>query len=72
MALLELSGSDDFNCNNLVVCLDRSADAEDLKDLTHNLGWVGFELTTLDRWAKSANANTPCVSDRWIFLDMEV
>ncbi|KAI4718257.1 hypothetical protein E4T48_05575 [Aureobasidium sp. EXF-10727] len=68
MCLLELAGNDDFGCSNLVVCLDRSADQEDLKDLTRDLGWVGFELTTLDRWSKGV----ACTSDKWIFLDMEV
>ncbi|KAH0198155.1 hypothetical protein KCU86_g10082, partial [Aureobasidium melanogenum] len=68
MCLLELAGSEDFGCSNLVVCLDRSADQEDLKDLTRDLGWVGFELTTLDRWSKGV----ACTSDKWIFLDMEV
>lgn len=68
MCLLELAGGEDFGCSNLVVCLDRSADQEDLKDLTRDLGWVGFELTTLDRWSKGV----ACTSDKWIFLDMEV
>ncbi|KAI5271355.1 hypothetical protein E4T47_05328 [Aureobasidium subglaciale] len=68
MCLLELAGNDDLGCSNLVVCLDRSADQEDLKDLTRDLGWVGFELTTLDRWSKGV----ACTSDKWIFLDMEV
>ncbi|KAH0294043.1 hypothetical protein KCU62_g776, partial [Aureobasidium sp. EXF-3399] len=68
MCLLELAGNDELGCSNLVVCLDRSADQEDLKDLTRDLGWVGFELTTLDRWSKGV----ACTSDKWIFLDMEV
>ena len=68
MCLLELAGNDELGCSNLVVCLDRSADQEDLKDLTRDLGWVGFELTTLDRWSKGV----ACTSDMWIFLDMEV
>ncbi|KAK4954082.1 hypothetical protein LTR28_006327 [Elasticomyces elasticus] len=68
MALLELSGSSDFDCSRLVVCLDRSSDTEDLKDLTRDLGWVGFELTTLEDWAGQKN----CISDTWLFLAIDV
>lgn len=68
MSLLELSGGQDFGCSELVVCLDRTADQEDIKDLTRDLGWVGFELVTLGSWSNDA----ACTSDRWIFLQMEV
>lgn len=68
MSLLELSSGDDFECSKLVVCVDRAAEGEDVKDLTRDLGWVGFELTTLDEWS-----NTPaCISKKWLFLEMEV
>ncbi|GAB7348362.1 hypothetical protein MBLNU459_g6802t1 [Dothideomycetes sp. NU459] len=68
MSLLELSGGQDFECSELVVCLDRTADQDDIKDLTRDLGWVGFELMTLGSWSGDA----ACTSDRWIFLEMEV
>lgn len=68
MSLLELSGGDDFGCSKLVVCVDRAADEEDMKTLTRDLGWVGFELVTLDYWSSS----TACTSDKWLFLEMDV
>ena len=67
MSLLELTGSDDFACEKLVVCLDRSAESQDIKDLSRDLGWVGFELATLDEWSDGA----ACTSDRWLLLEME-
>lgn len=68
MNLLELSSGDDFGCSQLVVCLDRTADPDDVKDLTRDLGWVGFELATLDSWSNE----TACTSDRWLLLSMDV
>lgn len=68
MSLLELSGGQDLGCSELVVCLDRTSDQEDIKDMTRDLGWVGFELVTLGAWSNEAG----CTSDRWIFLEMEV
>jgi len=68
MSLLELAGNQDFGCSGLVICLDRLGDQEDVADLTRDLGWVGFELVTLDAWS----AGTACTSNRWLFLGMEV
>lgn len=68
MALLELAGNDDFRCGRLVVCVDRTGQHEDVQDLTRDLGWVGFELVTLDAWSHGK----ACTSDRWIFLSMDV
>lgn len=68
MSLLELAAGDDFACDRLTVCVDREADTEEIKDLTRDLGWVGFELATLDEWSGSP----ACISDRWLFLEMEV
>lgn len=68
MSLLELAGSAQFDCTQLVVCVDRTADdPEDVQDLTKSLGWVGFELTMLEDWAAEG-----CISDRYIFLSMDV
>ena len=68
MALLELASSDSFDCSQLVVCVDREADEQGVKDTTRDLGWVGFELLMLDAWAGEKG----CVSDRWIMLGMDV
>jgi len=68
MSLLELSSGGDFDCSKLVVCVDREADTEDINDLSRDLGWVGFELTTLAYWSN----RTVCTSDRWVFLEMEL
>ncbi|KAH9822015.1 ornithine decarboxylase antizyme like protein [Teratosphaeria destructans] len=68
MALLELAGTDGFDCSQLVICVDRTADDDDVKDTTRDLGWVGFELMTLDAWSDGKD----CVSERWIFLSMDV
>ncbi|KAF2722358.1 hypothetical protein K431DRAFT_311841 [Polychaeton citri CBS 116435] len=68
MALLELASTHHFECDQLLVAVDREADEEDAKDVIRNLGWVGFELTMLDQWASCRD----CMSDRWIFLSMDV
>jgi len=68
MALLELAGNDDFGCGRLVVCVDRTGQDEDVKDLTRDLGWVGFDLVTLDPWSHGK----ACTSERWVFLSMDV
>ncbi|KAI6802419.1 hypothetical protein KC363_g3131 [Hortaea werneckii] len=68
MALLELASSDQFNCSQLVACVGRQADDEAVHDTTRDLGWVGFELMMLDDWAKAND----CLSDRWIFMGMDV
>lgn len=68
MALLELASNDDFECTQLVVCVDRQVGEEEVKDVTRDLGWVGFQLMTLNAWG---GAND-CISDRWLFLGMDV
>jgi len=68
MALLELASSDGFSCSQLVVCVDRSANPEDTKDLTKDLGWIGFELVMLDEWSEENG----CISDRWLLLGMGI
>ncbi|PSK46232.1 hypothetical protein B9Z65_5200 [Elsinoe australis] len=70
MALLELAGTPEFGCEHLVACLDRETDTkEDHDDLVRDLGWVGFEPTTLEPWCPGA---VDITSDRWLFLSMEV
>lgn len=69
MALLELASNDTFQCSQLIACVDRTAEDEDVKVTTRDLGWVGFELMMLDAWAEGDES---CLSDRWIFLGMDV
>ncbi|MCJ1310824.1 hypothetical protein MMC25_004491 [Agyrium rufum] len=70
MALIELTESPPFACSRLVVCLDRNIDTQDRESLMRDLGWVGFELDTLARWAGEQGGEI--LSDRWIFMGMEV
>ncbi|KAK6431068.1 hypothetical protein LTR95_012770 [Oleoguttula sp. CCFEE 5521] len=67
-ALLELASSEGVDCDQLIVCVDRTADETAAKDLTKDLGWVGFELTMLDDWS----GQKCTLSDRWLFLGMDV
>jgi len=68
ISLLELAGSTHIQCSQLVVCIDRTTDAMEMKSLMRDLGWVGFELVTLSVWAAGADH----ISKRWLFLGMEV
>ncbi|WPB06966.1 uncharacterized protein RHO25_011626 [Cercospora beticola] len=82
MSLLELASSDHFDCTELVIGIARpaveeshSADSSDeaepeeqFKDLNRSLAWVGFELTMLEAWAGPEG----CISDRYVFLGMDV
>ncbi|OQO11491.1 hypothetical protein B0A48_03218 [Cryoendolithus antarcticus] len=67
-ALLELANSDGVDCDQLILGVDRTADEIAAKDLTKDLGWVGFELTMLDDWS----GQKCTLSDRWLFLGMDV
>lgn len=73
IALIEL-GSECFKCENLVICIDR--EAEGLRDLVKDLGWVGFELVTLDKWmgksGKAEKTSQGGISDKWLFVGMEL
>ena len=68
MALLELAGSDGFDCGQLVICVDRTVDQDVFSDVTKNLGWVGFELMMLDTWSSGRR----CLSSQYVFLGMDV
>jgi len=68
MALLELCSIPAFDCSSLVVCLDRNMEAGMVKDMTRDLGWVGFEPITLAQWALRGDL----LSDKWLFLAMDV
>ncbi|KAF2244858.1 hypothetical protein BU26DRAFT_533463 [Trematosphaeria pertusa] len=67
MALLELCEIDYFSCSRLVVCLDRETDRRAMDTLTKDLGWIGFQLTTLNDFTSGEDI----ISDQWIFMDME-
>ncbi|KAH8670843.1 ornithine decarboxylase antizyme-domain-containing protein [Xylariales sp. PMI_506] len=67
MALLELAESP-LDCSQVVICLDRSMPEDDARDLIRSFQWVGFKLTTLDQWAKGYDV----ISDKWLFMAMEV
>ncbi|CAI0655299.1 unnamed protein product [Colletotrichum noveboracense] len=67
MALMELVDGP-LDCQHLVICIDRGIEEEDAKSLMKSLQWVGFELTTLDRWAH----NVDVTSNRWLFMGMEI
>jgi hypothetical protein len=68
MAVLELCSLDELGCTELVVCLDRDMEAEDLKLLMKDLGWVGFSPTTLIDWVQDEEI----ISSQWVFLSMDV
>jgi hypothetical protein len=67
MALIELAESV-FALQQVVICLDRSVPEADRKAFMKSLRWVGFDLITLDMWAKDLDVT----SDKWLFLGMEV
>ncbi|KAF2204944.1 hypothetical protein GQ43DRAFT_468630 [Delitschia confertaspora ATCC 74209] len=68
MALLELCDTPYFSCSRLMVCLDRQAEARLMGALVKDLGWIGFQLATLNDWT----GGDEITSDRWLFMDMDV
>lgn len=67
MALLELCEVDYFSCSRLVVSIDRHTDQRAMDTLVKDLGWIGFELTTLAEFSDEGDI----ISDKWLFLEME-
>jgi hypothetical protein len=67
MALIELSASP-LQCSQVVICLTQATEPEERQSLMKSLRWVGFELITLDMWAKQRTAT----SNKWFFLGMEI
>ncbi|KAK6076143.1 hypothetical protein SCUP234_00247 [Seiridium cupressi] len=55
-------------CSQVVICLDRLIPGDDAKSLMRSFQWVGFELTTLDHWAKEIDVT----SDKWFFMALDV
>ena len=68
MALIECADSPSFQCSQLVIFLDRSITPADMSRLIRDLGWVGFELTTLGPWADLDDET----SEKWLVLAMEL
>jgi hypothetical protein len=67
IALIELADGP-LGCAHIVLCLERDIAELDAKALVRNLQWAGFELTTLDHWAKDVDVTSP----RWLFMAVEV
>lgn len=67
VALIELAETP-LGCSELVICVDRSIEADEMQTLTKGLQWAGFELDTLDRWAGIRDVT----STKWIFMGMEL
>jgi len=70
MALLELADNEAFDCTRIVACVPRSSESF-ATDLTRNLGWCGFSLTTLESFA-SYKDHRPLASQKWLFLVSEI
>ncbi|KAF2730126.1 hypothetical protein EJ04DRAFT_515448 [Polyplosphaeria fusca] len=68
MALLELCDDPYFTCSRLIVCLDRQAHPRASEALIKDLGWIGFQLSTLDDFTSGEEI----CSDEWLFMDMDV
>lgn len=67
IALIELADGP-IECSNVVICVDRRMPQDYAKALMKSLQWVGFELTTLDHWAKDLDVT----SNKWLFMGMEL
>lgn len=70
IALFELAGTDAFDCSQIVTCVNRSQQTNEM-ELVRSLGWCGFNLTTLSPWVTGSDPG-PTVSSKWIFLVAEV
>ncbi|KAE8348174.1 ornithine decarboxylase antizyme-domain-containing protein [Aspergillus coremiiformis] len=70
IALFELACLSEFGCSQIVACIPRSQDPAEL-EVVRNLGWCGFNLTTLQPWSTSDYLESP-FSTRWLLLRAEV
>ncbi|KAK4185262.1 ornithine decarboxylase antizyme-domain-containing protein [Podospora australis] len=68
VALIELAEGP-LDCSHMVIAIERSIEQEEARALTKGLQWAGFSLTTLDFWTPTG---LDVVSDRWVFMGMEV
>ncbi|CAI6335530.1 unnamed protein product [Periconia digitata] len=67
MALLELCDIPYFSCPRLMLSIDRDTATSDMDALVKDLGWIGFQLTTLSDFSDDVDL----ISDKWLFMDME-
>lgn len=67
MALIELADGP-LACSHIVTCIDRRLPTQEALELTKSLQWVGFEMTTLDRWAHDVDVT----SRTWVFMGMDL
>ncbi|KAL7623393.1 hypothetical protein AAE478_007075 [Parahypoxylon ruwenzoriense] len=67
IALIELADGP-MGCSHVVICVSRSMPPDYAKALMRSLQWVGFELITLDHWAKDVDVT----SSKWLFMGMEI
>lgn len=77
MALLDLAShtASYFSCTDIIIALDRiNLPESQHKQTIRDLGWVGFNLVSLDDWpgAQNRGSMAGARSERWIFLGMEV
>jgi hypothetical protein len=72
MSIIDLASSPDFDCSALVVCLDRDIGSKSLPALIRDLGWVGFNLMTLEAVAGGGGKGFPTLSSKWVFVTMEL
>ncbi|KAJ5650023.1 uncharacterized protein N7484_003746 [Penicillium longicatenatum] len=70
IALFELAGTDAFDCSQIVACVRRSQQTNEM-ELVRSLGWCGFSLTTLGPWATGGDSG-PFLSTKWLFLVAEI
>ncbi|KAL4889729.1 ornithine decarboxylase antizyme-domain-containing protein [Aspergillus ambiguus] len=70
IALFELAAISTFDCSRIVACVPRSQNVAE-PEIIRNLGWCGFNLTTLQPWNTEASCASP-LSTKWLFLDAEV
>ncbi|KAL2382633.1 hypothetical protein RJZ90_003138 [Blastomyces dermatitidis] len=71
MALFEIASISELGCSEMVACVDRSMGATELDAVIRNLGWVGFELSSLRDWVPPS-AKGPFISNRWLFMTVEI
>ncbi|PYH90538.1 hypothetical protein BO71DRAFT_402107 [Aspergillus ellipticus CBS 707.79] len=70
IALFELANISAFGCSEIVACVPRSQDSDELEAI-RNLSWCGFNLTTLQPWIVAGGLDC-LLSTKWLFLDAEV
>ncbi|KAJ6007957.1 hypothetical protein N7540_011933 [Penicillium herquei] len=70
IALFELAGIDAFDCSQIVACVKRSQQTNEM-ELVRSLGWCGFSLTTLKPWVTCSDPGS-VISSKWLFLVAEV